>query len=316
METTSLTTLRSNHWQGALWKILACACFAAINGIVRYVAGGSPIEIAEPLPVQVIAFWQNVFGALFMLPWLARNGLIALQTSRPGLHAFRVITAVLGVVLFYLALKNIPIAQAVALSFTGPMFTILGAKLFLHETIGRRRALAIACSFCGAYVISRPELAIFGASNYLGLAALLPMASAIAISCAKLSTRRLASAKESPEAMTTYLLLLMAPVSLIWALFYWQVPNVEQMFWLVALGMFAAGAHYATSKAYALAEVTFLSPFGFSKFLLSVSVGYLAFLELPNGWDIWLGIAIISSSFIILLGNRPKIVRDQASATN
>ena len=209
------------QWLGGLWKIAACACFACINGIVRYLSGGAETTIADPLPIYIIVFWQNIFGTLFMGPWLAKQGSSAFKTSHVGLHLTRVVAAVIGICLFYLALAYMDIAQAIVLSFTGPVFTVLGAKLFLRETINLRRALAIGASFTGAFIILRPDLSLFGTqSQNLSLFALLPMGSAIAIACAKLSTRKLATVGESPAALTTFLLLFMTPVSLIPALFY------------------------------------------------------------------------------------------------
>jgi len=73
-------TMHSNHharlWQGAGWKILSMACFALINGIVRYCSGGAGALDMAPLPINVMVFFQNLFGTLCLLPWIIAIGKI------------------------------------------------------------------------------------------------------------------------------------------------------------------------------------------------------------------------------------------------
>lgn len=296
----------SHAWQGALWKVFSCLCFAGINGIVRYLTGGSPIFLEEPLPVSVITFFQNAFGTLFLLPFLFKYGIGSFSTKLPGLHAVRVISAVLGVFLWYWALSHMPIAQAVALGFTGPVFTVIAARFFLGEYIDKRRMAAIALSLVGAFIILRPDLAFFGGVGSLALwTAWLPLMSAIAIAVSKLSTRKLGMQGESAHVLTIYLLLFMAPISAAPALFDWTMPRLGHWPWLLLMGLLAAGAHFATSISYIKGEITFLTPFGFSKLFFSIAVGYFAFSEFPQSWALWFGIAAILAS-VLLLSNKGK----------
>ncbi len=302
------------QWEGGLWKIASCACFAVINGIVRYLTGGSSDPIADPLSIYVIVLFQNIFGTLFMIPWLTKKGLGSLKTYQPALHVIRVTAAVVGIGLWYLGLYYMPIAQAVALSFTGPMITVLGAKLLLNEELGWRRSLAMGLSFTGAFIILRPDAAIFGDTNQtLGIVALLPLLAAVAFACSKLSTRKLGTMGESAQTMTIYLLLMMTPFSLVPALFTWVTPSLHHWPWLILLGGCAAGAHFCLSKSFTKAEITFVTPFGFSKIMLSAAVGYFAFAEFPNSWSMWLGAAVIFASVVILSTGtrRPKKQKTQ-----
>jgi len=288
-------------WQGAFWKILSCACFAGINGIVRYLTGGSPIPLDDPLPVGVITFFQNVFGTLCMLPWLLRYGLGSLYTKHPGLHIIRISSAVLGVLLWYWALAHMPIAQAVGLMFTGPVFSAIAARIFLKETVDKRRGIAMLLSFVGAFIILRPDRPLLNMNgDFEFWVALLPLSAAIAIAITKINTRQLGKLGESAHMMTIYLLLFMAPISLIPALMNWKTPSLNHWPWLLLMGLLAAGAHFSTSIAYVKGEVTFLTPFGFSKLIFSSAIGYLAFAEFPGSWNVWIGALVIFSSVILL----------------
>jgi drug/metabolite transporter (DMT)-like permease len=291
----------SPAWQGAYWKIASCAAFAGINGIVRYLSGHGMEMTIAPLPTEVMVFFQNIIGSLLLIPILLKTqGLKNITTRYPGLHLIRVLTAVMGVYLWYLSLKFIPLAESVALSFTGPIFTVIGARVLLHEKMNAQRLCAITLSMIGAFIISRPDLALQGEHPIMGLAAFLPLSSALILAWNKLLTRKLGLLGESPELLATYLLLFMAPISFIPACFKWVTPNLQQSYWLMALGLLVAIAHLSFGKAYKLAEVSFLTPFGFSKFMFSTLIGYLAFAELPTQWTIWLGIGIIFISILIL----------------
>lgn len=290
-------------WMGGLWKILSCACFAAINGMVRYLSGGVPHLSIDPLPFYEIAFLQNVIGALFMLPWIFKVSGGTFRTTMPGFHILRVLFAVTGLLLWYGALHVMPLAQAVALVFTGPIFSIIGCRLFLKEALTLPRLSAILVSLIGGFVITRPDQALLNGNGLIaeiGVLACLPLFAAIAWVGSKLVARHMASQGESASLMTTYLLLFMAPISAIPALSVWQTPSLEQMGWVTAIGITASCAHLTLARAFAHADVSFLMPFGLSRLVLSGIIGYFAFGEIPKSVGIWLGMGIIVLSLILL----------------
>ncbi len=284
------------------------ACFAVINGIVRYCSGGAGSALAmDPLPVNVMVFFQNLFGTLCLLPWIfnihttkSQNAVDkqGLGGAHFGLNLLRVFSAVLGICLWYFSLKLMPVAESVALSFTGPVFTVIGAWLLLHEKMNTRRFMAIGLSLSGAFIIARPDIPL--QSNTIGLAALLPLGSALALALSKLLTRKLVLLGHTPTYLAASLLLLMIPVSLPLALVDWQTPTLQHLPWLIGMGVLAAGSHFTFGKAYQLADVAFLAPFGFSKFMLGAVIGYCFFAELPTAWSLWLGMLVIFASILVL----------------
>lgn len=289
----------SPQWQGVMWKLLACLFFASINGIVRYISGGTGQEVS-PLPSAVITFWQNFFGCLLILPWTLKDGLKSLKTKYPKLQTIRIFAAVFGIVLWYMSLTHMTIAEAVALGFTGPIFSVIGAKLYLNERLGKIRIFGIALGFIGAFIILRPDKALWGSQATYQWYVLLPLLSAIVIAVSKLASRKLGAYGENPKAMTLTLLFFMSPCALIPALFEWVWPTSSQFLWLILLGFFSMAAHYSTAKAYQLAEVVFLTPFGFARLLFSALIGFIAFAEIPTSHALWIGTSIIIVSSILL----------------
>ncbi len=292
------------------WKILACACFSVINGIVRYLSmdnvGIEGIFI-KPLPATVIAFFQNFFGLLFALPWILKKDIWHVN-NKVGrgykkiknvklLHFIRVIAAVIGVLFLHLSFKNLQIIYVIALGFTGPIFTIIGAIVFLQEKLTIQRATAISLSVFGGYLIMRPDRIFFTTFDY---AMFFPMISAIFFVITKLTSRILAASGEPAEKLAAYLLLFIAPATFLLAIFNWQMPTLKQFYYLLILGIFVKTAYFSINKAYEYTDVTFLMPFGSVKIILSALVSYLAFAELPETMELWIGVIIVFLSTMLL----------------
>lgn len=290
--TASLTRIKANVplvWQGVFWKVFSCACFAIVNALVRFLSGGSQIDIGTPLPIHTLMMLQNVIGVMLLMPYILRLNKTAFVTRNYKLHLLRVITAVIGIGVWYLSLRYMPITEAIALSFAGPIITIIGAKLFLKEHFTWQRLLAVALSIIGGFLIIRPDKALLF-QGYIGFTCLLPILAATIFAGDKLITRKIMQDNESPLILTFYLLLFTAISCTIPSFYYgFAAITAEHIPWILLLGLAAMGAHFTFSKAYELSEVTFLMPFGLSKVVLSGLVSYIAFYEIPNSFSIWVG---------------------------
>ncbi len=290
-----------HYWQAIVWKIVSCLCFALINGLVRYLTGGSCLPVNDPLPPATIVFFQNVFVTLFLVPLIYKGYVNPLKTPYKMLHLVRVTLAVMGVVLWYLSLFYMPITQAVALNFTGPIFTIIGAYFLLKERLGMMRWVAVLSSFIGTILILRPDKTLLEQSTMIGWSALIPLISAITIAGVKMCSRKLATLGESPALMTTVLMVFMTPVSGVISVIYgFAWPHLDHWFYLILLGLLATCAHLSTGKSYEKGEVTYTMPFGVSRVIFSAAIGYWIFGEYPQTWTIWLGTAIILLSILLL----------------
>ncbi len=295
--TRSLTFWNTSpNFRGAFWKVSFCLCFAAINGMVRYLSQTAELIGHVPLPPYEVAFFQSLFGLVFLVPWVLQNGSESLKTQHPFLQTCRIGLSAVGIVLCYTAFAYMPLAQAVALMFLGPLITAVGARIFLKETINVERGLAIMVGFVGGGFISQT---IYIPGN-LSLIALLPILAAACFSGATLIIRRL-SKEDSPQLIVTYLLLFTAPILFVPTLLFGVMPDPWQWPWLLMMGGLAASAHLCLSKAYASTEVSYLIPYGFTKWFASALLGVAAFGEIPPFWTclgafVLMG-AIVSLSF-------------------
>ena len=279
--------------KAALWMLLACACFASMNGIVRHVA--------QELPVLVVVFFRSAFGLIAMLPWLAGSGLASLKPGRPRLHAVRVALAVIAMTAWFYGLKHMPLAEATALSFTTPLFISVAAVVLLGEVMRARRWTATAIGFAGAMIILRPGLVeITDATLAVLLAAMLMAASQILV--------KLLSRVEHANATVFWLVLLMTPTSLVPALAVWQTPDPGQLAWLAALGAIATIGHQSLARSLRLADATAVYPLDFTRLVFAALIGYLAFAEVPDVWT-WIGGAVVMASSVYIAHREARLRR-------
>ena len=261
--------------RGALWMLFSSACFAVVSGAIRHLSGSiHPFELA---------FFRTFFLLVFMLPWLLRRGPSVLYTRRWGAQTVRCTAATVAMMLWFSALAMMPIANVTALTFTSPLFSVIGAALILREQVGIRRWMAVAVGFAGTLIILRPGAVALEAGSLFALA------SAVFMSVSALSVKSLART-DPPGTIVLVMALLTTPLSLIPALFVWTWPPLEAWPWLALTGLGATGIQMGLAKAMSAADITAILPFDFSRLIFVALVGFAVFGEVL---DLWTGIGAL-----------------------
>lgn len=266
--------------KAALLMLAATVTFAYMNAIVRL--------CAETLPPTQVAFFRCFFSLVVMLPWIAHYGVSALKTQRIKLYSTRAILQMVSMLCWFTAITSIPLAEATALSFTGPLFATAGAALILRENVGWRRWSAVVAGFIGVLIVMRP-----GASA-LSLGASLALASALMAAAGMLMVKSLSRTEPTP-AIVAYMMIYLTPLSLIAALPVWQWPPLSLLPWLVALGVLGALAHLCFTHSLAMVDASAIMPYDYLRLPASAAIAYLMFAEVPTIWT-WIGGAVIALS--------------------
>lgn len=181
MAVPSLSTKFSPPVYAAGLLIIACVGFAAMNAIIRYLATDLAVD---PL---MIVFCRNLFAFLVLLPWLMQQGIGVMKTSRFPLISLRVLFGFISMALWFSALTIVPLSNAVALSFTAPLFAAVAAVFILREKIRARRIIALLIGFGGMLVIMRPGSQPIGWGEFIVVVSAATMA--LSIVTMKLLTR-------------------------------------------------------------------------------------------------------------------------------
>lgn len=272
--------------RAAIWMTAAAAMFAGMIAMIRLIHEAHGIHAFE------IAFFRNLFGLAFMLPWLMRVGLGGLRTDKLWLYTLRSVFGLLAMLTWFWAVSQMPIARAVALSFTTPLFGTVLAVLVLREVVRVRRWTATVVGFIGAMIILRPGL------DAVSLPALVALGSALFIAMAMTLVKML-SRTEPINAIVTYMVIFLTPLSFLFALPVWTTPDWVALGWLVAVGGVATLAHQCVTRAFQAADATVVLPFDFTRLIWAEMLGIWVFGELSDTWT-WVGAAVIAVAAIYI----------------
>lgn len=281
--------------------LMAMLVLPGIDAIAKWLSGAiSPGQVA----------WSRFFfQTLLMLPLLLRTrGRIFTRTL--PLHALRGALIALATLLFFSALKYLPLADAISIFFVEPLLLTLLSALFLGETVGWRRLVAVAVGFAGALIIIRPSFAT------LGSPALLPLGTALSFAVYLILTRKLAQ-HEYPERMQFYagvfgaLVMTLAlafgsagdiaVLSVIW-------PDPWQWLLLAGLGVIATTGHLLVVHAFRRAPAALLAPFQYVEIVGATILGVIFFDDFPDAMT-WVGVAIIVASGMYVFHRERLVAR-------
>jgi drug/metabolite transporter (DMT)-like permease len=245
------------------------------------------------------AFFRNFFGLVFALPLLARGGWRALRTTRLRLYFVRCLIGTGAMLTGFWALVHMPLVQAIALSYTSPLFVTIGAALVLGEVVRARRWTAVAVGFAGVLVILRPGwVALTPAAVVALVAAALTAGAAISI--------KFLARTESTEAIVVYMVLIMTPMSLVAAAPVWIWPSGTTVLWLVLTGLFGTVAHWFLTRAYKLGDASALTPITFVQLPVVAVLSWMLFGEVIDAWTL-AGAAIICGSTLYIAHREARL---------
>jgi drug/metabolite transporter (DMT)-like permease len=270
--------------------------------------------------------WSRYVGHLLVVLaiFYPREGIKLFRPQRPVIQWARGLLMVAVTLLYFAALKHLPLAEATALFFLTPIITTALAAWLLHERPTRWTLVAIALGFAGVLVVVRPgsELALIGV--LLVVAAAFCNAGYQTLTRAS-STERLRRAHEPSvagglheqtergvyvptERVGTQLLYsgLVGSIVMTLALpFWWDggwIASADTITRFVFLGVGVLGAvgHLLLIRAYTLAPASTLAPWMYIQLLWSVLLGWLVFGQTPD----W-----ITVSGMLLIGLSPQLMR-------
>ncbi|WP_051130424.1 DMT family transporter [Arenimonas oryziterrae] len=248
-----------------------------------------------------IAFFRNFFGFVFTLPLLYKHGFGILKTNKLSLYFMRCVIGIVSMLAGFWAIVHLPLAQAIALSYSTPLFVTIGAVLVLGEVVRARRWTAVIVGFLGVIVLMHPGSGSFTMGSLVALLAAV-MSASVAISIKFLSRT------EKPDAIVIYTTMIWVPLSLLPALMYWTIPTGITWLWIVLSGGLGTTAHLCWTRALKLGDASMLTPISFLQVLVVGAFGYFLFDEQVDRYT-FLGAAIIFGSNVYIARREAKLAR-------
>ncbi len=278
----------SVHPQRALWMMLgSVALFSLMDAGLKLLSAHYP-------PVQIAAL-RGASSLPLLLVWaLATVGARALMRVRWPLHLLRGAIGILMMASFVYALKRLPLSTAYSIFFVAPLLITALSVPILGERVGPRRWTAIAIGLLGVLVVLRPS-----GSGMLSLAGAAVLLAALGYAVSAITVRVLART-DSTQAITFWLLALMALGAAVLAWPNWVPVRAEHAWIIAGIGVAGALGQYAVTEAFRVGEASLIAPLEYSALLWGVTLDVVLWGVLPDAVT-WLGAGIIISSGLYLL---------------
>lgn len=292
-----MSTVRTFYLCAALLMFCSTVFFGLMVIAIRLAS--------ETLHTFEIAFFRNFFGLVAALPLLLRHGPDLLKTTQLPRYGVRCLIGVVSMMAGFWAIGHLPLAQAVALSYSTPIFVTIAAVLFLHEQVRARRWIAVGLGFVGMLVIVRPGSASFSAGTLVALVAAV-LSGVVSIQIKQLS-------QVDPANRIVFLTtLIWVPMSLLPALTVWEWPQGITWLWVVSAGAMGTAGHMLWTRALKLGDVSALTPISFTQLPIVALAGWLLFQEPVDRWTA-IGAAIIFVANAYIAHREAQLARRAAT---
>jgi drug/metabolite transporter (DMT)-like permease len=272
---------------GILYMIGAVFLFSVANALVKW-------QVAR-YPVGEVIFFRCAFSLVPCLILVATHGgLKILRTNRIRDHVGRAVTQFIGMGSFFIALSMMPLADAVAITFSSPLFLTVLSIAILGEQVGRYRWSAVVVGFLGVLVMARPG------GGAIGLGALFALVNAALSASVTIALRRM-SLTETSTTLVTYQLLVNAALATVLLLpLGWVTPSRPDLLGLIAIGLCSGTAQYLWTQAFRFAPAAIAAPFSYTQMVWAIGFGFMLWGDVPTT-GLLAGSAIVVASGLYIL---------------
>lgn len=245
---------------------------------------GMFVKLLPAIPVLEIIFFRAVFSLTVCYYSLRRANIPVLGNNKP-LLVLRGLSGVSALALVYYLIQEVPLAAASTLTYLSPIFTTILGIFLVKEKVSPIQFLFFALSFGGILVIQGFDTRVSFLHLMLGILTSLLMG--LAYNCVrKLST------SEHPLVIMFYFPLLCLPVTLLWILFNWQMPEGREWLYLLMVGLTSQVAQYYLTRSYQIAEIATVSIVNYTSIIYNIGLGFIIFGESFNVLT-YLGMALV-----------------------
>ena len=287
----------SKNQLGFLYMFLSVCAFSLMDLVVKW---------SDGYPLGQVLFFRGFVGALIYFLIIPRERIKNFYyTKKAGLHFLRCLFGLIALLSIFTALRNLPLATVVSISFAAPIFTTIFSIFFLSEKVGVYRWLAVFIGFIGIIIIAEPGL------TELNIYYIYPIIFCLGMAYVAISIRQL-SRTEPVWLISLYFSISITIVSLTTIPSGWIVPSLSDFIILTFLGIFGGFANLWLSQSYKYSEVSLVTPLKYLGLVFAIIFGYFIWGETPTLKTLAGSILVILSSVIIF--RREIFLNKQISA--
>ena len=251
------------------------------------------VKWSNDYPLGEVLFFRGFVGALIYFIIMPRERIKNFYlTKRAGLHFLRCFFGLIALLSIFTALRNLPLATVVSISFASPIFTTIFSIFFLKEKVGLYRWLAVLIGFIGIIVIAEPGF------TDLNIYYIYPIIFCLGMAYVAISIRQL-SRTEPVWLISLYFSIAITVLSLFTIPSGWVVPNIKDLIILSFLGIFGGVANLWLSQSYKFSEVSLVTPLKYLALVFAIVFGFFIWDEVPTYKTLIGATLVILSSIII-----------------
>ena len=269
-----LANLRTNPRLAVAYSLTAACLLTTMDAIVKW--------LTVDYSVVQIAFMRYAVG-LFVAIGLAQyspTGLGGLVTRRPVSHLWRSAFNIATMITFYMAMRLIPLANAVCISLASPIFMTLFSVPMLREKVPLSRWIAVFLGFVGIALIVQPD-----PHAGIGSGALLALVSAVTWSLTLVSSRRLSASESSYTILFYYALTVVVALggSLVVMPSLWHPPvTLRDIALFLTIGLLGSFGQFFLNQAYRYGPIALLAPFEYSGMIWAILFDIVIWANFPT----------------------------------
>ena len=269
----------SKNQLGFLYMFLSICGFSLMDIIVKW---------SVDYPIGQILFFRGFFGIIFYFFIIPKNRLNNFYlTKRPGLHLLRSISGLIAIVAIFIALRELPLATVVSISFAAPIFTTIFSIFLLSERVGIYRWLAVIVGFIGILIITEPGI------SELNIYYIFPIIFCLGLSYVAITLRQL-STTEPVWLISLFFSFAITLLSLLTIPFGWVMPSINHFLILSLIGIFGGVSNLWLSQSYKYSEVSLVTPLKYLALVFAIIFGYFIWGEIPT-------IKTLAGAFLVII---------------
>lgn len=280
-------------------RLAAVAVLATLTMTVKY-------TVERGVAFPEVLFWRQIITVPILLGWLALRGRVGrLATRRLPAHFTRALMGAVGMGFTFGAPVLLPLAEAVTLGFTTPIFAVIFSAFLLREHIGPYRWTAVLLGFCGVLVVARPDghLPLFGSLVGLGAGLMVALIS--------IQVRDLTRTDE-PLSIVFWFAALSAPVLALFLPYYASSHTAEQWWLLGAIGVLGCVGQLLLTASLRFGQVATVIVMDYSALAWATFYGWTIWDEVP-GPSTWLGAPLILAAGLIIVWREHRLGKQPAT---
>ena len=286
----------SKNQLGFFYMLISVCAFSLMDVIVKW---------SDDYPVGQVLFFRGFFGIIPLLFLIPRDRYSDFyKTARPILHFKRCLAGLVALVSIFIALRNLPLATVISITFAAPIFTTIFSIFLLNEKVGLYRWLAVLVGFIGIIIITEPG---FTSLNFFYI---YPIIFCLGLSYVAIAIRKLSSTE--PVWLISFFFSFSIMILSFFSFYQnWILPNFIDLFLLSMVGILGGLANLWLSQSYKLSEVSLVTPLKYLSLVFAILFGYFIWNEVPTTKTLIGAFLVILSSFIIF--RREMVVKGSVS---